>query len=307
MADFSFRDQRGAIVTKSDLAGHVWIADFVYTSCQGACPLLTSRLIAIQQQLRDPALRFVSFSVDPEHDTPEILARYAKRWHEDARWELLSTNERGLAAVLTGMEIAVSREANEIVHSNRFFLVDARGAVSESYDSADDAAIARLLSDTSRELASAIEPIASQSGAELFSKLGCAGCHDDAQLAPPLGGLFGSSVMLARGSALLADDAYIHESIVAPAAQLVAGYPNSMPAYGEMLSETQVRALVAYVHSLAGSPRAETATLNTDPVCGMVVRVSKDSPSVDFDGKSYHFCSLPCARRFQADPGKYLK
>jgi YHS domain-containing protein/mono/diheme cytochrome c family protein len=262
----------------------------------------------VQRRLLDPRLRFVSFSVDPDTDTPEVMARYAKLWNaNESRWRLLSTDALGLNRLVASMKVEISRTQGDVLHSDRFFLVDARGSVVRSFDSSDDAALDCLLADAGKLMGSAPTATANgHSGGELFSSLGCAGCHGNPQLAPPLAGLLGSHVMLERGDSVEANDDYVRESIRAPAAKCVAGYPNSMPAYGSMLSSAQVDALVGYVRSLRGTPVAEAAARQTDPVCGMPVRVTKDTPSAEYSGRSYHFCSRSCARHFQTDPEKYL-
>ncbi len=91
-------------------------------------------------------------------------------------------------------------------------------------------------------------------GAQLVKDNGCLACHatDDKRLVGPgWGGLYNSKVSLADGSTVSADDAYLRESILHPNAKIVAGYPASvMPAYGTLLKEDDVNAIVAYLHTL---------------------------------------------------------
>lgn len=86
-------------------------------------------------------------------------------------------------------------------------------------------------------------------GARLFTSYGCLQCHG--QVAPTLAGLYGRRVRLSDGSTVQADDAYLRESIVNPAAKIVAGYPPTMPSYRGQLTEEQLSALTAYIRSLA--------------------------------------------------------
>lgn len=312
LPSFSFIDQRGNPVTRTDLAGHVWIADFMYTSCQSACPLITSRLVTLERRLRAPSLRFVSFSVDPEQDTSEALARYAARWNSDeARWTLLRTTAVGLAALTTNLKLELSRERGEPIHTNRFFLIDTDGKVVGSYDSSDDAALARLIEDASSLLDVPPENGVSGTGRELFAALACNGCHADSQLAPPLTGLFGARVMFERGEAIVADDPYLLESIASPELKQVAGYPSSMPRYGSLLTSAQLESLVSYVKSLTPEPvsrsAAAGASTELDPVCGMSTRVTAQTANAEYQGHRYHFCSASCAARFHAQPTKYVR
>ncbi|EIM02939.1 cytochrome C [Rhodanobacter thiooxydans] len=98
----------------------------------------------------------------------------------------------------------------------------------------------------------AADPVAH--GAQLVKDNGCVACHaaDDKKLVGPgWGGLYNSKVSLADGSTVTADDAYLRESILQPNAKIVAGYPTGvMPAYGTLLKDDEVNAIVAYLHSL---------------------------------------------------------
>ncbi|TRX73750.1 cytochrome c oxidase subunit II [Pseudomonas mangiferae] len=98
-------------------------------------------------------------------------------------------------------------------------------------------------------------------GEALFRQFGCSGCHGAASVtrAPPLEGLYGRSVALADGSRVVADDAYLRDSILLPQKQVVAGYAPVMPTYANVMDEEAVARLVAYLRSLA-DPRPEPAT-----------------------------------------------
>src|SRR5579863_5572116 len=74
---FSLTDQSHRQVTLDSLRGEPFIADFIFTQCTSACPMLTSRMVVLQRKLAGENMRFVSFSVDPAHDSPDALAAYA--------------------------------------------------------------------------------------------------------------------------------------------------------------------------------------------------------------------------------------
>jgi cytochrome c oxidase subunit 2 len=97
-----------------------------------------------------------------------------------------------------------------------------------------------------------VEPMTT-AGARLYQQMGCAMCHG-AGLAPALEGIFGSSVQLANGERVLADEVYMRESILNPRAKLVAGYAPIMPTFQGQLSEEDLTQLVAYIKSLAPKP-----------------------------------------------------
>jgi cytochrome c oxidase subunit 2 len=97
-----------------------------------------------------------------------------------------------------------------------------------------------------------------QAGERLFRQLGCDTCHreESQELGPSLRGLFGRQVVLADGRTIVADEAYLRESILNPNAKIVAGFPSpsSMPTYQGQITEEQVLQLVAYLKSLEGGP-----------------------------------------------------
>jgi cytochrome c oxidase subunit 2 len=90
-------------------------------------------------------------------------------------------------------------------------------------------------------------------GAQLFRSFGCSGCHEDSDVvrAPPLEGVFGSPVPLASGKVVLADEAYIRDSILLPKKDVAAGYEPVMPTFQGRISEDQLLQLIAYIKSLA--------------------------------------------------------
>lgn len=97
------------------------------------------------------------------------------------------------------------------------------------------------------------DPTLARQGAELFRRVGCSGCHGVAAevLAPSLAGLYGSPVPLASGEVIVADEQYIHDSILMPKKAVAAGYEPIMPTFANVLSEEDVLKLVAYIKSLA--------------------------------------------------------
>jgi cytochrome c oxidase subunit 2 len=100
-------------------------------------------------------------------------------------------------------------------------------------------------------------------GAKLFGDLGCATCHtgqNQQGRGPSLVGVFGSEVTLATGEKVKADEAYIRESLLTPAAKMVAGYPPLMPTFQGVINEEQLMALTAYIKSLATPPAAAGTT-----------------------------------------------
>jgi protein SCO1/2 len=309
--EFSFHNQHGRPTVNADLRGHVWIADFIFTRCTTICPLITAKMALLQRRLPDNNLRFVSFSVDPERDTPHALQRYAAEWRPgESRWVLLSTTAEGLKSLSSGMFTKVSPTEKDILHSELFFLVDAQGAVRGIYESAKNDALERLVRDS--EALSAAAPAAPRdevrTGAEVYATLSCSACHERRDLAPPLDGLVGRRVSLQGGGELSADVAYIREAIVAPGAKIVAGYLTLMPSYEGELTPRELDLLVEHVAMLRANDVRPVLSQEpvTDPVCSMKVRVTDETPQARHAGQAYHFCSESCRDRFLAEPGQYL-
>src|SRR2546423_14320533 len=76
---FQFVNQNGQPFGSAQLAGKIWIADFIYTTCPGPCPMISSRMSELQKPLEKSDVHLISFSVDPEKDTPQVLRGYAEK------------------------------------------------------------------------------------------------------------------------------------------------------------------------------------------------------------------------------------
>ena len=155
--NFELVNQEGQPFGSARLAGKIWIADFIYTSCPGPCPIISTRMSELQKPLEKTDVHLVSFSVDPTRDTPEVLRSYAERLHtEPKRWDFL-TGPKSVIYDLShnGFKLAVSDGSNEAgmpVHSTRMVLVDRRGEIRGYYEATEADAVTKLLADTSHLL-----------------------------------------------------------------------------------------------------------------------------------------------------------
>jgi protein SCO1/2 len=153
LPEFALVDAAGAAVTKGSLGGRPFVADFIFTRCPAACPKLTARMKELAVELpAESRARLVSFSVDPEHDRPEVLAAYVAKWEIDGdRWTFVTGEREAMwTLVRTGFLLPVEEQddpANPFLHSNRFALVDAAGNLRGTYEAFDEAATDRLLAD----------------------------------------------------------------------------------------------------------------------------------------------------------------
>jgi protein SCO1/2 len=96
--DFTLGERSGRAVSRADLLGKVWVANFIYTQCGDTCPLQSAELARLQAEFADSGdLRLVSITVDPERDTPAALAAYAEKFVADpARWWFLTGEKRAI-------------------------------------------------------------------------------------------------------------------------------------------------------------------------------------------------------------------
>lgn len=146
---FELTDQNGASFGLEDMRGRVWIASFVFTRCPTICPTLSTKMARLQTQFRgrEADLGLISFSVDPENDTPEVLREYAARFEADpVMWTWVTgPTERVSDTVVRGFRLAMGEptptgrgDEYEIMHSSHFVLVDRNGTIRGYYGSDDE-------------------------------------------------------------------------------------------------------------------------------------------------------------------------
>ena len=152
---FSLTDQNNRNITTETLRGRVWIASFVFTQCAGPCPMMTAKMASLQEAIPNPRVMLVSFTVDPERDTPEVLKTYADQFGADeSRWHTLTGTQDQMMDVARGMYITAipATDDSPIIHSERFLLVDHEGVIRGIYSSGDPEQM-KALADDARELA----------------------------------------------------------------------------------------------------------------------------------------------------------
>jgi len=158
---FRLVDQTDHPYGSDDLAGKIWIASFIYSTCPGPCPRVMERMAHVQARLgTHPDLMMVSFSVDPAEDTPEVLGTYGRLRNIDPqRWRLLTGPVDDVVSLIRkGFMLALERSdapegerlAREgpVIHSTRLVLVDRRGCIRGYYETNDVGDMKRLVSDT---------------------------------------------------------------------------------------------------------------------------------------------------------------
>lgn len=152
--EFTLMNQDGKNFGSADLRGRIWIADFVYSTCPGPCPMISSRMSELQKPLEKTDVHLVSFSVDPVKDTPEVLRGYAEKLHAEAgRWDFLTGPQSTIYNLSRdGFKLAVGEEKGVPIHSTRMILVDRNGAIRGYYDAVEPDAVTKLVADTTHLL-----------------------------------------------------------------------------------------------------------------------------------------------------------
>ena len=148
LPEFHLMDQGAQAFDHTTFQGKVWVANFIFTRCGSTCPMQTKALVDIQANLRSSAtlaeVRLVSFTVDPEYDTPPVLAEYGKSFGADpARWKFVTGTREALWTLSKeGFKLDVGEDAKTVAmpiyHSARMVLVDGHGQIRGYFDGLDE-------------------------------------------------------------------------------------------------------------------------------------------------------------------------
>ena len=156
---FALTDQRGQGYSLDAVRGQIWVADFVFTRCAGQCPMMHAAMAKLAHELRGRPVRLVSFTVDPDWDTPAVLAQAAQRLGADGqRWRFVTGDRVSMERLCRdGFKLALAQDpaapVEPITHSTRLVLIDRDGAIRGYYDAADGEQWQRLRRDVQRLLA----------------------------------------------------------------------------------------------------------------------------------------------------------
>ena len=131
---FEMTNSKGEPFGTNNLTGNIWVADFIFTTCTMACPVMTGNMNIIHKEFRNNNdVRIVSISVYPEYDTPEVLTEYASRYDANTdRWHFLTGPEKDVKELIkNGFKMGDFEDI--IFHSERFALVDQKGQIRGYY------------------------------------------------------------------------------------------------------------------------------------------------------------------------------
>ncbi|GIN37963.1 SCO family protein [Heyndrickxia oleronia] len=153
--DFTFTDQDNKKFGLKDLKGSVWVADFMFTSCATVCPQLTKNMSDLQKEIKDKGyddVKFVSFSVDPEIDTPKAMKDYAAKFDADfSTWHLLTgySQEDIESFAKDNFQAWVKKPDNDtqVIHDTKFFLMNKDGELVKDYSTQDGFPLSEIVKD----------------------------------------------------------------------------------------------------------------------------------------------------------------
>lgn len=148
---FELRDQNNNSITRDSLKGKVWVAHFLFTRCKGPCPLTTSRMQELDTKLKKVRndVQLVSFTVDPEYDTPSVLKDYAALIGASAGWTFLTGQPNSIQELIVkGLLQPIAKEPDGTpAHSTRLVIVDREGWLRGYQDGIDPEAVQKLMVD----------------------------------------------------------------------------------------------------------------------------------------------------------------
>ena len=145
---FSMTDASGHRFSSQELAGKVWVADFIYTNCPAECPMMTARMHSVARQVRgQDDVRLVSISVDPDRDTPPVLKAFAQRYGGPTEQWIFLTGTPATVHTVAYTTFHVGDVIGKMTHSTKFALVDKRGHIRGYYSTLDEDGIPAMLKD----------------------------------------------------------------------------------------------------------------------------------------------------------------
>jgi len=151
--EFSLTNQNGENITHKDYDGHIYLADFFFTTCPSICPIMTENMVYLQSLVNDlPDVKLLSFTVNPEIDSPEVLKAYAQqKGVDDKRWNLLTGDKEEIYNLARRSYLVVQDDGNgdehDMIHTENFVLIDTKRRIRGYYDGTDINSIKKIFND----------------------------------------------------------------------------------------------------------------------------------------------------------------
>lgn len=158
ISGFSFLNQLGDTITKSNVTGKIFVADYFFTTCGGICPKMTTQLQRVHREfLTDPNFLILSHTVNPKIDTVEVMYKYAERFGADhKKWWFLSGSKVDLYTMARKSYLVVPDKEDpnfdhgaesDFIHTENFVLIDPIGRIRGMYDGTNEAEVSELIRD----------------------------------------------------------------------------------------------------------------------------------------------------------------
>ena len=153
IADFSFTNQNGKLITQKDYEGKIYVADFFFTTCGSICPKMTTNLVEIQKAfINNSKVMLLSHTVFPETDSVSVLKEYSIKYGViDSKWNLVTGDKKQIYTLARKSYLAVKlgkpEELYDMVHTENFVLVDSKRRVRGFYDGTKKEEMDRLIED----------------------------------------------------------------------------------------------------------------------------------------------------------------
>ncbi len=153
---FEFTNQNNESVSLKDLQGQVWLSQFVFTKCTSACPPMMVNMAELQDKLVAEGIedyKIVSFSIDPEIDTPEALQAYMGLYNipDTSKWEMLTGYSQETIADIAAKSFKTmvidDPTTDQVAHGTAFALVNQKGEVVKSYNGFKDVPYDKIAKD----------------------------------------------------------------------------------------------------------------------------------------------------------------
>lgn len=154
---YTFIDQDNKPVSQDMFKGKIYVADFFFTTCPTICPIMKSQMLRVYEKYKyNDELLLLSHSIDPEHDSVEVLNDYAARLNILAdRWHLVTGVKKEIYDTANRYGLAAMEDKNAaggFIHSGSFSLVDRQGRIRGYYKGTEEEAVDRLIKDIQRLL-----------------------------------------------------------------------------------------------------------------------------------------------------------
>lgn len=151
--DFSFTNQDNQTITNKNYEGKIYVADFFFTTCPTICPIMKKQMLRVYEKFKEnPKVGILSHSIDPRHDSVQVLKEYATRLGVNSKMWNFVTGEKTKIYEIGEKSYYVtagedSTAAGGIIHSGAFILVDTKRRVRGVYDGTKETDVTKLLKD----------------------------------------------------------------------------------------------------------------------------------------------------------------